>query len=79
MTEPSPSLDHQSLVTVASRPDEPSAQMLVAVLQDAGIRAIAVGGFTAGFRAEAPGWVRVQVMQPDAAEATRVIGELRPV
>ena len=71
------SLDDASLVTVAERSSEVAASILVAALADEGIRAIATGGFTAGFRAEAPGVVRVQTFEKDAERARQVISELK--
>jgi len=73
-----PMSDSKNLVTVAERPTETSAAMLVNVLQDAGIKAVAVGGFTAGFRAEAPGWVQVKTFAADAPRAREVLAELSP-
>ncbi len=70
------SLDEANLVTVAERPTEVAAEMLVGVLADAGIRAVAVGGFTAGFRAEAPGWVQIKTLEEHAEQARRIISEL---
>ena len=69
----------ETLVTVASRPSEVEAAILVNVLHDAGIKAVALGGFTAGFRAEAPGWVRVQTFASDADAAREIIAELKPL
>lgn len=71
-------LDDANLVTVAQRSNEVSAGVIVNILADAKIRAIAVGGFTAGFRAEAPGWVQVKVFQRDAERAREVIAEIKP-
>lgn len=71
------SLDNAKLVTVARRFSEVAASILVAALQDAGIRAIATGGFTAGFRAEAPGVVKVQTFEKDAERARQIIEELK--
>lgn len=73
-----PHLDGR-LVTVAERPDEMSASILVAILQDAGIKAIATGGFTAGFRAEAPGMVTVKTFERDAEAAAQVLSEVKRV
>lgn len=70
-------LNDEKLVTVAQRSSEVAASILVSVLQDEGIRAIATGGFTAGFRAEAPGIVRVQTLESDAQRAKQIIAELR--
>tara|TARA_R110002049_G_scaffold27321_2_gene94265 strand:+ start:485929 stop:486171 length:243 start_codon:yes stop_codon:yes gene_type:complete len=77
MTEEAESLNNQKLVTVAQRPTEQLAAILVSVLADAGIRSVATGGFTAGFVAEAPGWVSVQTFESDAERAKQVIAELR--
>ena len=70
-------MDEAKLVTVAERDLESAALILVSVLKDAGIRAIATGGFTAGFRAEAPGVVKVQTFEVDAERARQVISEIR--
>ena len=77
MTDEAESLDDQKLVTVAQRPTEQLAAILVAALADEGIRAVATGGFTAGFVAEAPGWVSVQTLEADAERAKRIISELK--
>ena len=77
MTNESHDMDNAKLVTVAERAMESSALILVAVLKDAGIRAIATGGFTAGFRAEAPGVVKVQTFEADAERARQVIAEIK--
>ena len=45
----------------------------VAALEDAGISANAQGGLTAGFRAEAPGGVRVMVRRADVERAREVL------
>ncbi len=70
-------MDDAKLVTVAERDLESAALILVSVLKDAGICAIATGGFTAGFRAEAPGVVKVQTFEVDAERARQVISEIR--
>lgn len=72
-------LESNELVVVAERTNEVAAQILVSVLADAGIRAVAVGGFTAGFRAEAPGYVQVKTLDKDAEEAHRIISEIKEV
>ncbi len=71
-------LNDAHLVSVAERSSEIAAEVIVNVLADAGIRATAVGGFTAGFRAEAPGWVQVKVFQRDAERAKEIIAEIKP-
>jgi hypothetical protein len=70
-------LDEANLETVAERSTEVAATILVSILQDAGIRAIATGGFTSGFRAEAPGMVKVQTFAADAERARQVIAEIK--
>ena len=80
MSEPSnDDLNDEKLVTVAERATETAASILVAVLEDEGIEAVATGGFTAGFRAEAPGMVRVQTLQRDARRAVQILSELKQV
>ena len=70
-------LDDAKLVTVSEHPTEVGASVVVAALKDAGIRAVATGGFTAGFRAEAPGSVCVQTLERDAARAREIISEIK--
>lgn len=77
MTDNEKNLDTANLVTVAERTDELSASIVVSVLQDAGIRAIATGGFTSGFRAEAPGMVKIKTFEEDAQRARQVIDEIK--
>ena len=76
MTDKERSLDEEHLVTVAERPTEQLAAILVTVLADEGIRAVATGGFTAGFVASAPGWVQVQTVEADAERARQIIANL---
>ncbi len=76
-TDDTANLDDAKLVTVAERSSEGGAAVVVAVLGDAGIRAVATGGFTAGFRAEAPGRVRVQTLERDAERARKIIAETK--
>lgn len=77
MSDESLNLDDENLVTVAQRPDEGGAAIIVSVLADEGIKAVATGGFTAGFRAEAPGWVQVKTLQRDADRAKQIIAEIK--
>ena len=77
MTDKQQDLNDSKLVTVAERSTEVAASILVSVLQDEGIKAVAIGGFTAGFRAEAPGIVRVQTFEADAERAKQIIAELK--
>ena len=77
MNEEPLSLNDENLVTVAERPDEGGAAIIVAVLADEGIKSVATGGFTAGFRAEAPGWVLVKTLGRDADRAKEIIEQLK--
>ena len=77
--EDSTNLNDEKLVVVAERATETAASILVAVLKDEGIEAVATGGFTAGFRAEAPGMVKVQTFERDAERAVQIIAELKVV
>lgn len=64
----------QRLVRVTT---EAEAVAIVTALEAEGIRATATGGYTAGFRAEAPGDVNVLVRQQDLVAAQRVLAELQ--
>lgn len=64
--------DHSEPITLAFFPDEMYAQMLVNALSDEGIMAQVAGGLTGGFRAEAPGMVKVLVRAADAEQAKGV-------
>ena len=46
--------------------------MIVATLEQEGIQATTTGTHTAGFRAEAPGWVKLFVTETDLLEAQSV-------
>jgi hypothetical protein len=56
-------------------PDELEAAMIAGVLADHGIAVTTSGGYTSGFRAEAPGHVRVLVAQDDLAEACELLAQ----
>ena len=58
-------------------PTEMEAALVVGALAERGLKAEAVGGYTAGFRAEAPGDVAVLVRSEDVAEGRRILAELR--
>ena len=58
-------------------PNELVAAVIVNTLADQGIWAMAVGGATSGFKAEAPGAVTVVVRAPDLAQARQVLDEIR--
>jgi len=62
---------------VAKVPTEFEASVIVSALEAAGIKAMAVGGPTASFRAEAPGDVSVVVPENEAERAEAVLTEFR--
>jgi hypothetical protein len=53
------------------------ASLIVQRLADFGITASAVGGFTSGFRAEAPGDVAILIKQDDLARAKDALASIR--
>ena len=53
------------------------AAPILAALEEQGIRAIQVGDATAGFRAEAPGYIQVLVAEEDASRARDVLEHVR--
>ena len=53
--------------------DEIQAALVVSALEAEGITARATGGFTAGFRAEAPGYVDVVVREADVDRARQIL------
>jgi Putative prokaryotic signal transducing protein len=64
------------LVRLTSRPNELEAGIVVATLEENGIRAAATGAATAGFRAEAPGWVHVLIAEDDLPRAEALLNEI---
>jgi hypothetical protein len=67
--------EHIALLT--SAPLEMEAGIIVAALQENGIKATMSGQTTAGFRAEAPGWVQVLVAEEDLSRAQDILDQLR--
>lgn len=65
--------DKTKLKTLTQVNDEANASIIVSVLTDAGIKATLTGVFTAGFRAEAPGYVSVVVSEKDLAKAKKIL------
>jgi hypothetical protein len=57
-------------------PNELEAAMLARVLEDHGIKATTTGGYTSGFRAEAPGNVSLLVVQADAPRARELLAQI---
>jgi len=69
--------DPMSPEVLVSVPNELEAAAIVDALAEHGIRARAVGGYTSGFRAEAPGDVKVVVGRADRARAEEMLAEIR--
>ena len=68
--------DPTNLNTLVRVPNEIEAAAIVNALEGHGIRAKAVGGYTAGFRAEAPGDVTVIVREADVVRSREVLAEI---
>jgi hypothetical protein len=68
---------NQRTVVVARIPSEPEGALIVAHLKNAGIRAELVGALTSAFRAEAPGEVKVIVLEKDAERAFKLLRQRR--
>jgi len=69
--------DPESPEVLMRVPSEVEAAAIVTALASRGIEALTTGGFTAGFRAEAPGQVSVMVHQDDLAPARQAITEIQ--
>lgn len=67
----------EELVVLARAKNEVEAASLVTALSAYEIDATATGGFTAGFRAEAPGDVQVVVKQSDVERAKEALARIR--
>jgi hypothetical protein len=65
--------DQRHIVRLTSVPTEREAAVLVAALETEGITSSMTGQATAGFRAEAPGWVQVLVFEDDLPAARQVL------
>lgn len=66
-----------STVVLVSTPNEVEAALIVDTLVAHGIRATMTGVYTAGFRAEAPGEVKILVNAADARQAWEVLTEIQ--
>jgi pheromone shutdown protein TraB len=66
--------DHSDhIVPLTSAPDEMEAGIIVAALEEHGIKATMSGVYTSGFRAEAPGQVQILIAERDLARAQEVL------
>ncbi len=64
---------NQRTVVVAMVPTEPEGALIVGLLKNAGIQAQLVGALASAFRAEAPGEVKVIVLEEDAQKAFELL------
>jgi hypothetical protein len=71
------SSDSESVEKLATLQTDFEAAAIVAALEEEGIRARAVGGYIAGFRAEVPAGVSVLVSRADLERAKSVLEKLR--
>ena len=62
---------------LVSVPSEVEAAAIVTALAARGVQASMTGGYTAGFRAEAPGEVNVIVRRADLVQAKRTLAEIK--
>ncbi len=60
---------------VATVPTQIEASAIAGFLSGSGIKATITGSFTAGFQAEAPGWVRVVVRHADQQRAKQLLAD----
>ncbi|MBX3358510.1 MAG: hypothetical protein KF745_08780 [Phycisphaeraceae bacterium] len=65
--------DPDQPVVVATSATEVGGEELVSVIRAAGIDAMVIGAMTAGFRAEAPGIVKIMVRRADASGAAAAL------
>lgn len=66
-----------SLAVAVSVSNEIDASMMVAALSEHGIEAVSTGGYTAGFRAEAPGDIKILVKQVELQRALEVLATVQ--
>jgi Putative prokaryotic signal transducing protein len=70
-------LDDENLSVLTTVPGEFEATAIVSALEAEGIRAQAVGGFTAGFKAETPAGASVMVLEADLERAKQILADLK--
>ncbi len=66
----------KELALLTSVPTETEASIIKAAIEAEGLHCAAVGGFTAGFIAEAPGWVKIMVAKRDLDQAKKILQAL---
>lgn len=68
----------ENLVTLTELSTDLEAAMIIAALEREGVEAFMKGEYTAGFRAEAPSWPKVEVRESDYARARSILDEMQP-
>ena len=68
-----------NLAILATLSTDMEAAMIIAALEREGIEAFMKGEYTAGFRAEAPSWPKVEVRESDLEKAREILCTLRSV
>jgi hypothetical protein len=69
--------DPDGPVTLTTAAHEIEAAAIIGYLEQCGIKAISAGGYTSGFKAEAPGNVAVLVRRADLARARQALEEMQ--
>ena len=69
--------DPNSPEVLIAVPSDVEAAAIVTALSERGVHASTTGGFTAGFRAEAPGQVSVIVRRSDLEQAKRALVQIK--
>jgi 3-isopropylmalate dehydratase small subunit len=72
-----PNENSEKLSSLIHVPTETEAAPIVEALKEAGISAIMTGSFTAGFLAEAPGDISIQIFKRDSAAANKVLKKFK--
>lgn len=70
-------MDPNNPETLISFPSDVRAAAFVTALRARGIEATTTGGYTSGFRAEAPGQVNVIVRQADLVKARAALDQIK--
>lgn len=72
-----PNENSEKLTSLIHVPTETEAAPIVEALKEAGISATMTGGFTAGFLAEAPGDISIQIFKRDGTAANEVLKKFK--
>jgi hypothetical protein len=68
--------DNENLARLTSVRNEMEAGIIIGALEQEGIKATMSGVYTAGFRAEAPGWVEVLVAEDNLSQAQAILQQV---